>query len=78
MERNKQRYRDGGMGGIFSRITRSRGKDDERGGRDIKKKKELRKEEISRIVRKLKDEKAVGIDGIPGEIWKYESEQLEE
>lgn len=38
----------------------------------------MNKEELKVILRKLKDDKAVGCDGIPNEVWKYGGESLEE
>ncbi|KAL0100533.1 hypothetical protein PUN28_019683 [Cardiocondyla obscurior] len=32
---------------------------------------ELSKEEVKKTLKKIKEEKAVGGDGIPGEVWKY-------
>lgn len=40
--------------------------------------KEISREEIREVVRKMKDGKAVGIDEVPGEIWKYGGEEMEE
>lgn len=53
-----------------SRVVRGReGGEEEEGGID--------REEIKRVVRKLKDEKAVGEDGIMNEVWKYGGEEVE-
>jgi len=38
---------------------------------------ELKKEEIKRILRRVKDGKAMGVDGIPDEVWKYGGEKIE-
>lgn len=37
---------------------------------------ELRKEEVIRAVKKMKDGKAIGGDGIAGEVWKYGGEEV--
>lgn len=37
---------------------------------------ELSKEKIRGAIRKLKDGKAAGYDGIPGKVWKYGAEEL--
>lgn len=39
---------------------------------------ELVNEKIKTAMGKMKDGKAAGIDGIPGEVWKYRGEGLEE
>lgn len=36
------------------------------------------KEEIREAIRSLKDGKAAGCDGIPGEVWKYGGEEMME
>lgn len=47
----------------------------ERGG-DLEE--NIGREEIRRVIGKLKDGKAVGIGGIPSKAWKYTGEKLEE
>lgn len=37
----------------------------------------LGREEIRRAIDRGKDNKAVEIDGVPSEVWKYEGEELE-
>ena len=37
----------------------------------------IRKEEIAKVLRRLKDGKAVGTDKIPSEVWKYGGEEVE-
>jgi len=34
-------------------------------------KKEISKEKINSIIRKMKDGKVAGLDNLPGEVWKY-------
>lgn len=59
------------LGGGEHRVVRGkwerRGKE---GGR------ELSKKEIRRAIRKLKDGKVAGYDGIPEEVWKYGGKEL--
>jgi len=38
--------------------------------------KEISKEEIRLVIRKMKDGKAAGLDGLPGEVWKYGGEEM--
>jgi len=33
--------------------------------------------EIKKAVSRLKEGKAIGLDGIPGEAWRYEGEEVE-
>lgn len=49
---------------------------EEREGKDGEE--ELRKKEIGRVVRGLKERKAVGVEGLANEIWKYTGEEVEE
>lgn len=37
---------------------------------------DLRKEEIERVIRGVKDEKAARVDGIASELWKYRGEGI--
>ena len=61
------------LGGVEWRVRRDveerRGDDDEGN---------IEKEEIRRVLRGLKDGKAMGGDGIPNEVWKYGGEEVEE
>jgi len=50
---------------------RERGK---KGGRGWK---EIIGEEVKRALKRIKDGKAMGLDGIPEEAWKYSGERLE-
>lgn len=55
--------------GVNKRITE--GKGEERKGHE----EEISKEEVKVIFKKIKEGKATGIDGIPGETWKYGGEK---
>lgn len=48
----------------------------ERGERRIGEEEEIRKEEINEIIKSLKDGKAMGVDGIPNEVWTYGGRKL--
>jgi len=37
---------------------------------------ELGREEIRRAIRRLKNDKAMEMDGLPNKIWKYEGEEM--
>lgn len=50
------------LGGVEGKVTRGEKKTEE---------KEISREEIREVVRKIKDGKAVGTDEVPGELWKY-------
>lgn len=39
---------------------------------------EIGRDELRRVIKKLKDRKALGGDGIPNEVWKYGVEEVEE
>jgi len=41
-------------------------------------KKDISKEKIRLIIRKIKNRKAARLDGLPGEIWKYGEEEIME
>lgn len=53
------------LGGVNKRITERKG--EERKGHE----EEISKEEVKVAFKKIKEGKATGIDGIPGEAWKY-------
>lgn len=61
------------LGGVEKRVSGGgkRVEENEKGEEDIS------IAEIKRAIRKLKDEKAVRIDGIPGEAWKYGGVEME-
>jgi len=61
-----ERYFQEMLGGVERNVVR--------GGevrRGLRKDGELGKEEIRRAIGSLKDGKAIGIDGVPSEVWKY-------
>lgn len=47
-------------------------------GREEEREMELTKEEVKKVIVKLKDKKAVEVDGIPAEVWKYGGQEVEE
>jgi len=63
------------LGGKEGRVVRGTGGSERRGEEEDEK--ELNREEIKRAIGKLRERKASGIDGIPGEAWKYGREELE-
>jgi len=48
----------------------------DKGQRRTEEEEGIRREEIERVVRGLKEGKAMGIDGIPNEVWKYGGEGI--
>ena len=68
-----EEYFRGILGGVEWRVRRGgerrRGEDEEG---------ELSKEEVKRVVRKLKDGKAGGGDGVANEVWKYGGVEVED
>jgi len=68
-----EEYFKGLLGGVERRVVQG---EDRREGRE--KEEDLRIEEIRGILRKVKDGKALGVDGVPGEVWKYGGEGMEE
>jgi len=66
-------YFKGLLGGIERRVVQGT---DKKGRRGMEK--ELEKEEINEVLRRVKDGKAMGVDDIPGEVWKYGGEEMEE
>lgn len=64
------------LGEIEGKVVR--GRRERLGGRVRREEEEmLGREEIRRAIDRGKDNKAVGIDGVPSEVWKYEGEELE-
>jgi len=64
------------MGGLFQRvIMEGEGKGRMERGKEKRRKwemkKELNRKEEKKMIRKLKDRKAMGVDRIPNEVWKY-------
>lgn len=48
------------------------------GDREEDREEKLSREEIRDVMNKIKEGKAAGIDGIPGEVWKHGGEEIEE
>lgn len=61
------------LGGVEGRVIRG-----ERGKKRYGNERELRREEIGRVLRTMKNGKAAGLDEVPGEVWKYGGEKVEE
>lgn len=61
------------LGGVEGRVVSGIGREKREEGEE-----ELRKEEVMEVIRKLKDGKAMGSDGIPNEVWKYGGEEVRE
>lgn len=62
------------LGGVKERVVRESGREEEVENRE----EEIDREEIRRIRNNIKEGKAGGINGIPGEVWKHEGEELED
>lgn len=62
------------MGGVETRVSRS--SVTERG--EMEEEKEISKEEIDMVIRKMKEGKAAGRDGIAHEVWKYGGKEIME
>lgn len=60
------------LGGVKGRVVRGR-----RGDRRDDVEGEISIEEVKGVVRRIKEGKASGEDGIPGEVWKFGVERLE-
>jgi len=60
------------LGGVDGKVVWG-----EREGRRTEEKEDMEKGEIRRVLGKLKDGKAMGVDGIPNEAWKYGGEEIE-
>lgn len=60
------------LGGVEERAVKG-GEGQERVGKE----EDISREEIKRVLRKMKDGKAAEIDKIPGEVWRYGGEELE-
>ena len=59
------------LGGVEEKVVKGKGKEK----REVES--EIEKEEVGRVIRKLKDKKAMGKDGIGNEVWKYGGEEIE-
>jgi len=68
-----ENYFKGVLGGVKGRVVQG---PERRGRREVET--ELEKEEIKGILKRMREGKAMGVDGIPGEVWKYESEKMED
>jgi len=66
-------YFMGLLGGVEKRAVKGMGREE---GRREKKEKEVEREEVKGAIGRLKDGKALGIDGIPNEVWRYGGEEL--
>lgn len=60
------RYFKGLLGGVEWRVRRGMGREMGEDGEE-----ELKIEEIREVIKRLKDGKAIGGDGVPNEVWKY-------
>jgi len=60
------------LGGVSGRVRRGI-----EGGRGRDQEEEIGREEIRKVLTGMKDKKAVGVDGIPAEVWKYGGEGME-
>jgi len=63
------------LGGIEERVVMGEGR---RGSREEDEERELDRGEVRETIKKIKEGKALGRDGIPGEAWKHGGEPLEE
>jgi hypothetical protein len=61
------------LGGVEGRVMMGK----RRGGGKGEEERELSRKEIKEALKKMKEGKAMGIDGILGEAWKYGGEELE-
>lgn len=56
-------------GGIEKRVIKEKRR--ERQGEEEERESEISKEELRNAIKRLKDGKAAGLDGVPAEVWKY-------
>lgn len=66
-------YFKGLLGGVEWRVVNGAGEEFREDEEE-----EIEREELRRVIRKLKDRKALGGNGIPNEVWKYGGEEVEE
>jgi len=59
------------LGGIEGKVVRGGMEREEE-----QEEKELEWEEVTKVIERLKDKKAIGMDGIPSEMWKYGGEEM--
>lgn len=62
-----EEYFAGLLGGVEKRVVGRK----RRAENDREKEEKLRREEVRRAIKNIKDEKVVGMDEIPGKVWKY-------
>jgi len=62
------------LGGVEGKVVRGAGVCKEKGEEEP----EIGREEMKRAIKRLREGKASGADGIPGEVWKHGGERLEE
>lgn len=61
------------LGGVEERVLGRERRTEIEGERE----EELGREEVRRVLKNIKEVKALGMDGIPGVVWKYGGEELE-
>lgn len=66
-------YFMGLLGDVWNRVVR----EDERESMVEDGKEDINRKEMKRTIRRLKDGKAAGIDGLLGEVWRYGRKKLE-
>lgn len=64
------------LGGVERRTVKESGDRGEREGQRDKEE-EIDRREVRKVLGRMKDGKASGIDGIPREVWRYGGEELE-
>jgi len=67
------------VGELFKKNTRRSREEDgigRKGGKKNRRRGRHKREEIEKVVRGLKEGKAMGIDGIPNEVWKFGGERI--
>lgn len=68
-----EEYFMGLLGDVWNRVVREY----ERGSMVEDRKEDINRREMKRTIRRLKDGKAAGIDGLPEEVWRYGGKELE-
>lgn len=59
------------LGGVERRVVMGGKRKRKREGEKI-----ISREEVRRVTKKLKEKKAMGMDGVPNEVWKYKGEKM--